>query len=314
MTARHHHYLSQCYLKGFTNGGSKKSKLVVIDPLQRKHFETIPRNVGGLRDFNRIDIPGIDQNALEHSLAEFEGSAVTALRKIEEGARLEGEVRNLILNLMALLATRSPERRERWRQFQAQVAERIMDLALASKERWESQMRQMKEAGKERNENVSYEDVKRFHESKAYTIQVAREHHIRMEFVGIEAILPFLEGRNWLVVRSSEATGPLITSDHPVNLAWKEPEKIPPFYRNSPGFGLKSTQVYFPISRHTALIGEFDGPEGEIIGTKELIAALNSKILSHTYKQLYAPNLSFRFIGKAGQLLDGRHLLNHVGA
>lgn len=314
MTARHHHYLSQCYLKGFTNGGSKKSKLTVIDLPQKKHFETIPRNVGGLRDFNRIEIPGVDQNALEHDLAKFEGSAVTALRKIEKGAKLEGEVRNLILNLIALFAIRSPERREHWRQVQAQLVERIMDLTLDKKERWESQMRKMKEAGEEVNESVTYEDVKRFHESKAYTIEVAREHHIRMEFVGIEAILPLLDGRKWLIVRSSEETGPFITSDHPVNLTWKEPEKIPPYYRNSPGFGLKSTQVYFPLSRHAALIGEFDGPEGDIIATRELVAALNSKILWYAYKQLYAPKLNFLFIDKGGGLLDGRHFLKHIGA
>ncbi|MFZ3064317.1 MAG: DUF4238 domain-containing protein [Nitrospirota bacterium] len=69
MTARHHHYLSQCYLKGFTKGDSKKSKLTVIDFREKKLFETTPRNVGGIRDFNRIDIEAIDQNALEKSLS-----------------------------------------------------------------------------------------------------------------------------------------------------------------------------------------------------------------------------------------------------
>lgn len=314
MAARNHHYLSQCYLKGFTNGGSKKSKLAVIDLQQKKQFETIPRNVGGLRDFNRIEAPDIDPNSLEQDLAKFESSAVTALRKIENGAKLEGEVRDLILNLIALLAIRSPERREHWRKFQAQIVERVMDLTLASKERWESQMRQMKEAGTAVDESVTYEDVKRFHESKAYTIEVTREHHIHMEFVGIEAILPLLNERKWLIVKSTEETGPFITSDHPVSLTWKEPDKIPPFYRSSPGFGMRSTQVYFPLSHHAALIGEFDATEGEIIGTKELIAALNSEILWRAHKQLYAPKLSFLFIGKGGQILEGKHLLKHIDA
>ena len=54
MTARHHHYLSQCYLKGFTKGGSKKSKLKVFDLRNKKIFETIPRNVGGIRSIVRV--------------------------------------------------------------------------------------------------------------------------------------------------------------------------------------------------------------------------------------------------------------------
>lgn len=314
MTARHHHHLSQCYLKGFTNGGSKKSKLTVIDIREKKHFETIPRNVGGSRDFNRIDIEGVDQNVLEKSLADFEGSAATALRKVEEGTLLDGEVRVLILNLIALLAIRSPERREHWRKFQAQIAEKVMDLSLATKERWESQIRQMKEAGREVNENVSYEDVKKFHESKAYDIEVAREHHIHLEFLGIEAILPFLSQRRWLVIKSTDETGPLITSDNPVNLTWKEPEKIPPLYRNSPGYGMKDTQVYVPLSKSTALIGEFDGREDVVNGTRKLIASLNSQSLYFTYQQLYAPKLNFYFLDENEELLDGKHLLKHLGA
>jgi len=135
MTARHHHYLSQCYLKGFTKGGGKKSKLAVIDLREKKHFETIPRNVGGIRDFNRIDVEGVDQNLLESSLAEFEGMAAAALRRLDKGEKFDGDVKGLILNLIAMLAIRSPEMREHWRGFMAQIAERTMDLTLATKER-----------------------------------------------------------------------------------------------------------------------------------------------------------------------------------
>ena len=88
MTARHHHFLSQCYLRGFTKGNSKKSKLTVIDLLQNKHFETKPRNVGGLRDFNRIDVEGVDPIFLEKSLAEFEGEAARALKRRVYGNRI----------------------------------------------------------------------------------------------------------------------------------------------------------------------------------------------------------------------------------
>ena len=314
MTARHHHYLSQCYLKGFTKGGGKKSKLTVIDFRERKRFETNPRNVGGIRDFNRIDIDGIDQNALEKSLSEFEGEAASALCDLKENLKFEGETRSLILNLIALLAVRSPEMREHWRKFQAEVAERIMDLSLATKERWESQMRQMKESGKEINEDLTYEDIKRFHESKEYDITVAREHHIHMEIVGINAILPYLDNRNWLLIKATDESGPFVTTDNPVNLTWKEPDKIPPFYRNSPGYGMKSTQVYFPVSRKLALIGEFDGPEGVIDGNRELISALNSKMLMFIYKQVYSPKIVFYFRGRNGEILDGTQVLKHIGA
>jgi len=314
MSARHHHYLSQCYLKGFTKGCSKKSKITVIDLKEKKRFETVPRNVGGIRDFNRIEVDGVDPNIIETSLAQFEGEAASALRYVEEQLTFEGEARELILNLIAILAIRSPEMREHWRKFQAQIAERIMDLSIATKERWESQIRQMKESGIKVDENVSYEDVKKFHESKQYKIEVAREHHIHMELVGVEAILPYLDSRNWLLIKSTNESGPFITTDNPVNLTWKEPGKIPPFYRNSPGYGMKNTQVYFPISKDLALVGEFDGHVGIIDATKELVAMLNSKLLMFAYKQIYTPKIGFFFLGKTGEILEGTHMLKHIGA
>ncbi len=314
MSARHHHYLSQCYLKGFTKGGAKKSKITVIDLKEKKLFETIPRNVGGIRDFNRIEVEGVDPNIIETSLAKFEGEAASALRQIEQKLAFEGAERELILNLVAILAIRSPEMREHWRKFQAQVAERIMDLSLATKERWESQIRQMKESGKAIDENVSYEDIKKFHESKQYTIEVAREHHIHMELKGIEAILPYLDSRNWLLIRSTDETGPFITTDNPVNLTWKESERIPPFFRSSPGYGMKNTQVYFPVSKNLALVGEFDGHAGLIDATRELVAMLNSKLLMFAYKQIYTPKIGFFFIGKSGEIHEGKQFLRDIGA
>jgi hypothetical protein len=313
MTSRHHHYLSQCYLKGFTNGWSKNSRLVVIDTKQRKYFETIPRNVGGLKDFNRIDVPGTDPNAIEDALSRFESTAVTALKKVNDGAPFEGDARNTILNLIALLAIRSPERREQWRRFRAEVVEKAMDLALSSREIWESQLKGMRTSEGQTEYKSDYEEVRRFFDSKEYTITVSREHHIRTELLGMETILPLLDHRNWIVIRTSEDSGPFVTSDHPVILIWNNPDTIPPFYRGSPGFGMKTTQVYFPLSQNTAIVGEFEGRTGDIIGTRDLISALNSRLIHFAYKQIYAPKLGFTFQGEGGSILDGQQLLKLLG-
>ena len=309
MTARHHHYLSQCYLKGFTSGQAKKSKLTILDFKEKKYFETIPRNVGGLRDFNRIDAEGIAPDHFENALSNFESSAAHALKRVNEGAKFEGEIKLVILNLIALLAIRSPEQRENWRQFQAQIVERMMDLTLVSKERWQSQLDQMKASGGKVNENVTYEDMKAFVESKAYKIEVAREFHIHREMVGVDSILPCLINRNWLVIRATDQSGPFITTDHPVLLLWREPDSIPPFYRNHPGFGLKGTQVFFPISSKVALVGEFEGEEDDIFSDERLVAVFNTMLINKLYKQLYASKLLFPIINEAGELVSGKTLL-----
>jgi hypothetical protein len=309
MTARHHHYLSQCYLKGFSKGGSKKSKLTVIDLEKGKEFQTSPRNIGGIRDFNRIDAEGIAPDYLENELSHFEGQAARALKTLSETKVFEGETREIILNLIALFAVRSPERRSHFAKFETQIIERIMDLSLATKERWESQMEQMRKSGKQVKDSVSYEDIKKFHESKAYTIEVAREHHIHLELKLHKSVLDCLAARNWILLETTEETGTFVTSDNPVDLNWKDPEKIPPLYRQSPGFGLKGTRVYFPVSKNISLIGEFEGNEGMFHADIDLIATLNSRLILNSYRQIYSENNRFFFIGAHGDILSGNKLL-----
>ena len=313
MTARHHHYLSQCYLKGFTQGKAKKSKLTVIDLKEKKRFDTIPRNVGGIRDFNRIDVEGLHQNAVESALADFEGKAAGALKRLDESADFTGETRELILNLLALIAVRSPEKREDMRNIQAQVIDRMLSLSLASKERWEEQEEE-KRKDPEYESNFTYEELKEFYDSKEYKIDLTTEHHIRNEMNQVDAILPCLSGRNWTLIKSTDESGPFITTDKPVSLTWDDPETIPAFYRASPGFGMSGTQLYFPVSKDMALLGEFDGEDKVVDGTKKLVAILNTGMLHSVYKQIYSPKISFSFYSKSGDILNGNKIISEFNA
>lgn len=314
MTARHHHYLSQCYLKEFTKGRGKKSKLAVIDFREKKTFETTPRNVGGIRDFNRIDVEGVVPNMLERKISEFESDAARALKNLNETRDFSGDIKDIILNLIALIAIRSPERREHLRSFHADIAERMTSLSLESKERWESQIKRIKEENPEFDNSVSYEEAKEFFESKNYTIEVAREYHIHMEMVQMETIIPLLFGRSWVLLTANAATSPFITSDNPVCLSWKEPEKVPPLYRNSPGFGLKGTQIYFPVSKGLALIGDFEEESGTAEVDDYFVTGLNTVAMHNLYKQLYAPKLGFKFHGPKGELMNGNRVLSMFNA
>lgn len=310
--ARHHHYLSQCYLRGFTKSGGKKSKLCVIDIRNKKHFETNTRNVGGIRDFNRIEIEGLPADTLEMDLSHFEGMVATSLRNVEKNKLFAGEDKENILNLIALLAIRSPEMRENWRQFNEKVCKRVMSLSLATKERWDSQTAQMKEKGYSDEPEVSYEQIKAFHDNDEYTVELKKEAHIQMELTGIEAILPTLFNRKWVLILATDETGPFITTDNPVILTWNNPESIPPLYRRSPGHGMRDTEILFPLSRNMILLGAFDGNEGVLEGNNELVATLNSKMLSFTYKQIYAPKMNFNFYNKANEIIDGTKLLSLI--
>ncbi len=310
MTARHHHFLSQCYLKGFTGGQSKKSKLAVIDIKRNKSFETIPRNVGGVRDFNRIEIEGVDPNCLEHELSKFENQVATALKKLREPLNFSGETKGIILNFIALIAGRSPERREGIRQFYTQIVENIMSMATGSKEMWESQMHNLKNNNKLK-ENISHEAAKKFVDSNKYTIEVSKERHVLAEMILSESILHSLFDRRWLLEIANKESGPFITTDSPVNLLWKDPENIPPFRLDSHGDVLKEAQVFFPISQELALIGEFGSNDTKVNATEYSVAMFNRIMIRNCHTQIYAPKFDFKFLGKERNILSGKDLLKY---
>jgi len=107
--ARHHHFIPQFYLKRFAKPDNKKLKIIVIDLQKKVHLETTPRNVGGKKDFNRVETKGILPDGLENLLSSFEGKAENAIDEIRSNLKFQGEPRKCILNLIALLAIRSPQ-------------------------------------------------------------------------------------------------------------------------------------------------------------------------------------------------------------
>ncbi|MFM0652914.1 PAAR-like domain-containing protein [Paraburkholderia sediminicola] len=107
--ARKHHYVPQCYLKGFARNRSKKSQLYVVDSAVK-------------RDFDRIEVDGEDPNLIELSYAEFESKLAPALVRMDaKGDFPDDADRALILELVALLAVRNPGRREAMRQFKEET-------------------------------------------------------------------------------------------------------------------------------------------------------------------------------------------------
>lgn len=307
--ARHHHYIPQCYLKGFLPKKEGKSNLCVIDLKQKKHFDTGTRNICGIKDFNRINIEGLEPDSIENRLSFFEGQVATALKEIEKEKNLNNkETYDVIMNLIALLGIRHPQTRKHSSDTEARILKMAMQILLASKNHWESTKMRMKKDCIEIDDNVSYEELKKFVDSDKYDIVMQNESHLAAEFCGIDAILPFLFNRKWTLVLSSEKTGPFITSDRPVSLTWQYPEKLPRSMQYSPGYGMKDTEVVFPVSQEIAVIGTFENQEQVLRAEKDFVALINSRIMAFTVSQLYAPSLSFNFIDKHANISNGYNI------
>lgn len=312
-TSQNHHYLSQCYLRGFTNKDNKKSRITVFDLKRKKIFETNTRNVGGMRDFNRIDINGFEPDAVEKTLSTFESKVASALRHINETFAFDGENKNNVLAFIALLSVRSPYMRRHWEKLVSDEWDIIEGIMLQSKKRWNSIAAQMKEDGYP--DEISYEEMiemREMQKSGKIAFTLSTEFHLYREFISINIIYPLLLKRQWLLIHAAGKTGPFITTDKAVLLTWKEPEKIPPFYRDSPGFGMSDTQVIFPLSQRLLLIGELGGKEGIISGNTELIARLNSIVAISAFEKIYSPHEHFYFMVKENEIREGTQILSYL--
>lgn len=306
--SRHHHYLSQCYLKGFTQGNAKKSKLVVLDLKNKKRFETTPRNVGGMRDFNRIEIDGVDPEVVEKAQSVFEGKVAAALKKLEADSDFSGETKDVILELIGMLAIKSPEMRDHLAKPQIQIANQIMAMTFESKDRWESQISQIKRDERETiSVGTTYEKMKDLFEQGIFEVAISKEHQIQMELLGMQQITELLHQRKWLLLERGDDAGEFITTDNPVSLTFNDPGSSPFL---SPGFGLPGTMVYFPVSKRLALVGEFNGAEGVRSANKYLVAILNSKMIANSYRRVLASKSNFNYIAKGGSMQLGNALLH----
>ena len=304
-TPRNHHYIPQGYLKGFTNNGHKKSKLVVFDLLKRKIFSTIPRNVCANRDFNRLDIPTIDPNLVEKGLSHFEGLAANALINVSETKKFKGKDKEIILNLIALLETRSPQRRANWVDFESQVFKMFANVTMSSKDNWERMM-----GGHESDLGITYEQALELHKITDYGVDVPTERHIGLECAGIETILPLLRQRNWLLVSTPDSRMPFITTDNPVILSYRNPDQVPPHLRFSPGHKSLETTLQFPISKTTMLLGEFDGIEDSVTISDRGVSILNSKAAFYSNRQIYSPSSEFSLLDANGKVMSSSRIFS----
>lgn len=309
---RRHHWIPQVYLKGFTHNRSKNSKLFAVGR-DGTSFWTTPANVGATRDFNRIEVHGIDPHAVEKAMSGFESELGRALVKISATKNFDDEGAWIcVLNLVALLAVRNPHGREQMRQFQEDVSRMILDIALATPERWTSHMRQMERDGAAQDlPKVSYENVKRFHDDGDYMIEVPTGRHVAMEFHAFDPVLHTMVDRRWLLCTPASDAGGFITSDHPVCLM--NTDGSAPTFSRPLGFGLTETTVLFPVTHELLAVGTFEGTGG----LRELrplqVAYFNGLIRGFAKRQLYSADDRFRLlVPDRATPLRGSELAQHI--
>ena len=295
--ARRHHYLPQAYLAAFTSTGLKDGHFCVLDVQTGHAFRTSPLNVAAQRDFNRVDVEGRSPDAIERALAPFEGEAVAAIRRVIEAQTFPNDSDcNLMLNLLGLIAVRNPKRRSSFNNLREQVLRRVADSLVSDKKVWDDHVKSARKVGKDIGDRVSFDDVRRFVEDGQYRIEFHPEGNLRVEFNTFGELLPLLGQRIWSVLVAPSEGPEFICSDHPVTLVWKGGRSGPV------GFGLKETEVFFPLSRRVGFYGVYETPWKPVVTCEpKHVARMNRRVAWNSERHVYSAKESF-FVWHEGQI------------
>ncbi|MCW9047141.1 MAG: DUF4238 domain-containing protein [Gammaproteobacteria bacterium] len=287
--ARRHHYLPQSYLASFTSSGYKEGQLYVLDVTNGHTFRTSPLNVAAERDFNRVDIEGHPPDAIENALSSFEGEAKAAIQRVIDTQSFPvDDDWNLIINLLGLIAVRNPKMRSMFNGSREQTLRIIGNMLASDKVMWEHQMSKARESGEAFSDKITFERFKRFVEESDYTIEFHPEGNLRVEFKALDKLLPLLGERIWSVLIAPPDGPDFICSDHPVALSWKSNNSGPV------GFGLKNTEVFFPLSPRVGFYGSYEDPLKQIvICCPGNVATMNRRIYMNSERHVFSTNETF---------------------
>jgi len=282
---RNHHYISQFYLKGFIKNGEVKAKLFVYDKEQNKYFQSNPKNIATKRDFNRIATKG-KENFIEEHQSQMESKIAIAFKNtIESSQYPKEEDLSYILTFISLISLRNPKIRAIFDKLYCDISDKFMSMTMDSEERYIDQCLQ---AGIKKEDIIPYKKQKEFIEDKRrYELSINQEVHIKAEHENVDYLSELLHNRYWYLVVSNESIGEFITSDYPVSLI--SLVEMPKIY--GIGFGMKKTEVCFPMSKYLALIGvfeEYNDIGRTIFATKDLVETINTRTYAFAYKQVYS--------------------------
>jgi len=216
---RRHHYVPSFYLAGFTLSGSDEDRLNVFDQGQIRMWPSSPKNAGLSRDFYAIELgPDVDPSCFESEvLARVEGEVSLVIQTVVKTDRLpQGHDFDVLLNFVALLASRTPRIRRLVGQVTDLVVKGSVQSLVATKEGWRQFQDYCHDSGIEQNDDEA-EQMRQFILSGEYEVDLDQTSHVQKIVELVDAMLPLLAQRHWSLGIAAPGVPNFVCSDAPVS-------------------------------------------------------------------------------------------------
>ena len=291
---KRHHYLSKFYLAGFTSNGKQDGDLYCFDLKKRNVRKSKVKEEGHKRYFNRIESDMFDENALERELSKFETDAARVFQDIIKTKTLPStpEDWGIFFYYIALLGVRNPANRQSLDDVKSDLMKVSFELLLSDSKVWENY--------KSKFDNNELTDIKKMSLFEArekllksdLSIITAPGEFSKIELPAVDKVTESLSRRKWTLFDASNCSYDFITSDRPVKLFWNNGLNDLGW---GPGFGLKNSDLFFPLSKNVYLIGRFENPYPHLVANEKLVSSINTMQIYYTNRFLYGPNNFFYF-------------------
>lgn len=298
-----HHYVSRCYLAGFTTDGTRDGKLHAFDLSNGRVWQSTTIKVAHENGFNKVK--GLDSDALEKRLSAFEDEIAPILKIIRDKRLLpEGTDRWKLMQFVSMLAIRNPANRRRQTAFETDILITTLHYYLSSPKRWFALLEQLSCDQPSPLTELTFDEAKKLLQPDKWNVKMSPAYFHEVEFHQVDIVTRFLMARNWVLMQAPLGIE-VITHDNPViPLPDGGPENMP--Y----GLGYGSA-IAFPISSDLILFGRFDQPEASLEVSDKSIAAINVMVFQRASRFAYARSSTFHYLTDADTI--DRYPLSHTG-
>jgi len=301
MTTRKHHFVSQFYLRNFSTGTDDKAGLDAYDRETGKTFPVKVKDAAAKRDFNRLDVDGIDNNALEKKLGEIETECAPQFDKLIKEKTFDVHSRDALTVFISLMFLNGQQTRGAIHDLLDKMGQLQTDMFFDQKNLHEKLEVTPEEADK----------VRTAYKNGAFKLEPNKNYLLNIQFSQLETVRKGVEKRKWAFLSSSKSNQ-FVTCDNPVCLQWLESgyEKFGSTTPVPSIFAPESVLV-FPLSSDVLLLGqlESDFEEGQNMeANDEQVAELNGLIAKNSIRHFYARSKNFTIKCKGDRLVKAKDL------
>lgn len=279
---KHHHYIPQFYIDGFTNelgevfvlehetgkinkqskyGTFHKYKFYSVD--FSKHEKRDPESAEEMKKIlgiEYVDTSNVKEHPdmIEDLLGDSETISAPIIKKLIRREQISSSEKLELSTFIALMYTRTPS----FRNFATEIEKQMMNQSIKELFSEEEKVKDIynKMLAEGYDKKIDVQELFKLVEEDRYKIEIPKELTIQTMLIGTSVIDRILYSKTWFIEEASSFTS-FITSDQPVFMNHPLVDKNGPF---SVGVGTPGVEVIFPLSKELILIMK-DTPSGNRI-------------------------------------------------